>query len=237
MDKNKRRIYDQYGEEGLRGNMAHDNRSNSFDFSSNFFHSRDPFFSFDRHDHFGPFFGSNIFDRMNFMFSNGARGFHRRKEQVLCSLEELYHGCEKLVTLRSHHSPHELAEFTIEIPPGTMDGEKFIYRLDQTIVELFVVAQKHEYYLCNGLDLIYVHKVSLAEAMLGCNLSIPTFDGSLVEITIDNVVSPGMRKVFPGKGFRDSSGEVGNLIIEFDVIFPSNISEDKRRAVYEILSS
>ena len=86
-----------------------------------------------------------------------------------------------------------------------------------------------------GLDLIYKKELSLKEALCGFSFKFDLIDGR--SITLNNkgtVTKPGCLKKIDGIGMvRDE--HKGNVIIEFNIIFPNNLSEDQTKQLAEIL--
>lgn len=149
-DPEKRRIYDQFGEEGLKrgggGHEYHFSSSNAEDIFRQFFGDDSPFGSFFS-------FGSSPFGRAGFTRVSGFPGFSgfhefggfddddfapppRRGPQELppmilnisCSLEDLFFGNTKnlKVTRNRNGKPDELV-IPLEVKPGWRDGTKVTY--------------------------------------------------------------------------------------------------------------
>ena len=57
-------------------------------------------------------------------------------------------------------------------------------------------------------------------------LAVP--DGRTLNIPLKEIVSSGARKVVPGEGLYADDGSRGDLVIEFDVLFPTTISPTQR---------
>lgn len=76
-------------------------------------------------------------------------------------------------------------------------------------------------------------------------LKFKTLEDEQMEITIDQVINPDTFKVIKGKGMpiynSDPLGPIkrdymkGNLILKFDVQFPTNLNEDKKNQLTELL--
>jgi DnaJ-class molecular chaperone len=88
-----------------------------------------------------------------------------------------------------------------------------------------------------GLDLIYNKTVTLKEALCGFEFDIKHISGktlSFKNIVNPFIIKPGFRKVIPEFGMkRDNT--TGNLIIEFDIVFPEQLSSDQINKLSEIL--
>jgi DnaJ-class molecular chaperone len=89
----------------------------------------------------------------------------------------------------------------------------------------------------NGLDLLYEKKISLKEALCGFHFDLKYLNGKIYTIQNNsgNIIHPGYRKVIPQMGIRRESGDVGSLIILFQIDFPESLSEEKMAQLREIL--
>ena len=89
----------------------------------------------------------------------------------------------------------------------------------------------------HGLDLIYKKTVTLKEALCGFEFEIKHISGKILSFknTINSfIIRPGFRKVIPEFGMkRDNT--TGNLIIEFDIIFPDTLTPDQMKKLSEVL--
>ena len=85
-------------------------------------------------------------------------------------------------------------------------------------------------------DLYFTANISLAQALCGMTVTVPTLDGRTLPIAVNEVVRPGMQKTVPGEGMplvADPSRR-GNLIISFDIAFPEALSEDQKTSLQAI---
>jgi DnaJ homolog subfamily A member 2 len=75
-----------------------------------------------------------------------------------------------------------------------------------------------------GDDLVYEMKISLKQALLGFKVDIPYINPAepYLRLTSNNIINPGMIKFINGRGMpiKNSNG-FGNLIISFEIIFPT----------------
>jgi molecular chaperone DnaJ len=83
----------------------------------------------------------------------------------------------------------------------------------------------------DGTDLISVVRVSATEAMLGTAVSVPTLDGER-EIEVAPGTQPGCEEILRGAGLpRLGARKRGNQRVVFEVVVPTNLSEEQREAV------
>ena len=96
----------------------------------------------------------------------------------------------------------------------------------------------------NTNDLIYVHKIDLAQALNSEPVKFTTLDGRKLAISIDEIISPSTVKVVPGEGMpifqnemnvRDLNIRKGDLYIKFDIKFPEYIDPAKKIEITSLL--
>jgi DnaJ-class molecular chaperone len=88
-----------------------------------------------------------------------------------------------------------------------------------------------------GTDLIYSKKISLKEALCGFVFEIDHLNGkrlALNNIHNPTVIKPNFKKMVQGMGMtRENS--TGNLIIEFEIEFPENLTSEQIAKLNEVL--
>jgi len=283
-DEEKRKIYDQFGEEGLKAGID-PNQANAY--ASAGFPSGDGGFSFHASDPFSvyeQFFGSGgqgvhfsysgngsrkhrqpnsqYYDFMStdddFGFQSGhpfTSGFTSSRDRYSkptatvertfsCTLEELYRGHNKRLRVTRNifnergEANQESKIIEIQVPPGAMAGTEFavhgagdVYPGRPAGNVLFILEEKpHSYYVRDGADLIYKAKITLAQALTGVKISLPTLDGQSVEVVIRDVIKPGYEKIIPDRGMPSYSGGYGDLIVKFDIQWPNRIEKEEDRS-------
>lgn len=87
--------------------------------------------------------------------------------------------------------------------------------------------------------------MTLVEALKSLPVHFTNIDGEMIEVSVDEVISPQSEKVLPGKGMPvlndDPLGPIkrnfkrGCLKIKFDIEFPSKLSESQRKDITAIL--
>ena len=86
---------------------------------------------------------------------------------------------------------------------------------------VFVIEYKpHPLYVREGNDLIHTATISLSDALTGCEITLLTLDGRVLNIPINDIVSPVYEKRVKGEGFpiTRKPGEKGDLLIRFNTI-------------------
>lgn len=137
--------------------------------------------------------------------------------------------------------------FVVQVKRGYKSGTKLTYeregdeRPGEVPADIIFEIQeaKHPRFTRRGDDLVHKRTVKLADALCGARFTVQAIDGSSVEVdtTEDGVVTPGQHKVVRGKGMPNSkTGAVGDLIIEFDVAFPTRgtkLSQAQKQKIRE----
>jgi len=135
----------------------------------------------------------------------------------------------------------EVKELAIQLPPGISNGNtlKFDGLGEQgpggpgdLIFE--VQISEHEHFKRLGDNLIYACTLSLAQSIVGTEITIPCFDGPLTIHTKDiGIISPGRKHIIQGRGMANpnAQGNRGQLIVEFNVEYPSKVVSDADRVL------
>jgi len=89
----------------------------------------------------------------------------------------------------------------------------------------------------NGLDLIYNSKISLKDSLCGFQIEVAHLNGKTYNLTnsAGKVITPGYVKTLPLLGLTHPSGKCGNLLIVFDVEFPTLLTQEQTDALKNIL--
>merc|ERR1712070_1044553 len=167
---------------------------------------------------------------------------------LVCTLEELAAGGMKLVSVDlPGFGPKEVS---IEIKRGwregarltmsakdVLKGESCPKALAATEFTFVVVEAKHPRFVRSGDDLIHHAKIPLVRALTGCTLTLGNLDGREVIVGVNDVISPGYEKVLGGEGmpnYEDPSS-YGDLIVRYDVEFPTFVDQRQRHLVKSAL--
>jgi DnaJ-class molecular chaperone len=132
----------------------------------------------------------------------------------------------------------------VPIPKGIDNNEIIILRekgnmLNETNkgdIKIFIKIQNDTEFVRNGLDLILNKSISLKEALCGFTLDMNYVDGRVFKINNNggNVISNNSNKVLNGFGMKREE-HVGNLIINFNIVFPEKISEEQIQILQNVL--
>jgi DnaJ-class molecular chaperone len=139
----------------------------------------------------------------------------------------------------------EIQNIQISVPPGIDENEIIILREMGNSVEN---SMKGDIKICiqitndtifqrQGLDLICNRTITLKEALCGFKFDVRHLNNktlSFNNLTNITVIKPGYKKVVPNLGMT-KNGQTGNLIINFDIMFPDVLSNEQIQKISEIL--
>lgn len=132
----------------------------------------------------------------------------------------------------------------IPIPCGVDNNEIIILREKGNIlaennkgdIKVFIKIQNDTDFLRNGLDLILNKTISLKDALCGFVFDMNFLDGRTFKLNnnMGNIVPHNHSKVIPGLGMKREDHK-GNLIINFTVTFPEQLTAEQIEALQKIL--
>ena len=164
-------------------------------------------------------------------------------------LSKAYNGCKiPLVINRwvveNGVKKEESETVYIQVPKGVDDNEIIILRekgnaLSQTNVgdvKIFIKIINDTGFIRNGLDLILHKTITLKEALCGFAFDLKYVDGRIFKITNNsgNIITNNYNKVINNMGLTRED-HVGNLVINFTVEFPSNLTVEQIEGLGKIL--
>eukprot|EP00111_Clytia_hemisphaerica_P016577 TCONS_00049106-protein len=103
---------------------------------------------------------------------------------------------------------------------------------------VFIIKDKEHAIFTRDRDnnLLYRHKLTLKQALLGCTISVPSLEGPHYDIELKQA-SPSSKRLLKGYGLPKPKKprERADLIVEFDIEFPKNLSDDTKQQLQHIL--
>src|SRR5689334_1664924 len=93
-----------------------------------------------------------------------------------------------------------------------------------------------KFYKRDGLDVIAMVPLNIAQATLGTKISVRTLDGKKVAIKIPPGTPSGKRFRVRGQGIQKAEKK-GDLIIEVSILVPEKLSEEQERMMKEFAES
>lgn len=137
------------------------------------------------------------------------------------------------------------SDLTIVIDRGMKDGESLTFygEGDATTSAragnlVFVIrALPHAVFTRNDNDLKMKMDISLKEALVGFTRVVKKLDGTDLEVKIDTIIRQGEIKRIAGEGMplRTDPSKKGDLYIEFNLLFPTSLTNDQKAQLSQIL--
>lgn len=203
----------------------------------------------------------NNFSNLHGMFPGTSRPDGNLSSQVTkdppiykdlhVSLEELLNGATKKlkITKKVQAGVSSITEekiLTINVKKGWKAGTKITFpeEGDQkpgiTPADIIFVIKDKEHRLFKrdaNNNLLYGCKLSLKDALTGIVVKIPTLEGTEEQLQLESVIQPGSTRIILGKGLPlpKLPNHRGNLIVNFIVTIPEDLSENDRQKLSEIL--
>ena len=133
----------------------------------------------------------------------------------------------------------------VAIPSGIDENEIMIIRdngnsLNNTIkgdIKIQMKIENNTEFKRQGLDLIYKKTVTLKESLCGFEFEIKHISGKTLafkNVVNPFIIKPGFKKVIPDFGMKRDTN-TGNLIIDFDIVFPDKLTPVQAQSISEIL--
>ena len=195
-------------------------------------------------DFFNAFFGGDS-SGLGDMFGRGtsrtrqARSFVRdggdSDAEIDVSLQDAYHGFEKMVVIRSGSSEKTIS---FKIPAGIRSGEKIRLagqgepgvgggKNGDLIIKINLQEDKN--LKMDGLDLEAVLELLPWDACLGSEAAVETLDGRILINTPAGIQTDGRIRV-AGKGYRDMHGKRGDFYLRVKIMNPKVLTREVKEA-------
>lgn len=163
-------------------------------------------------------------------------------KKIEITLEQAYSGCsipieiERIIQVNNNQTP-EVETVMVDIKPGVNNNENIVLtnmgnRIEQFKGDIIVIVsiQNNTPFKRNNLDLIYDKTITLKDALCGFTFEFIHVSGKKLSMNNTNpitIITPGYTQIVQGLGMK-ADGRAGNLIFNFNVEFPKNLSEEQR---------
>lgn len=171
-------------------------------------------------------------------------------KQIELSFEQAYTGCTLCVNIekwviKNDIKVNETEHVYISIPPGIDNGEVIIMRdCGNTVsnelkgdIKFVTKVEPSSMFERQGMNLLYRRTITLKESLTGFSFEVAHLNGKLLclnNMTNRTIITPNFKKTIPNLGMvRD--GNIGNLIIEFSVKFPDQLTDEQMTQLEAIL--
>ena len=155
--------------------------------------------------------------------------------EITVSIFDAFYGVEKKLALRAVNG--KMREFNIKIPAGIRNEEKIRLmgqgkpgenggKAGDLLVRIHIENDKK--FTLNGVDLIKNLYVTPWEAALGTKLNISSIDEEIL-LYIPQGTHCGDSLRLKEKGYLDGKGGRGDLIINIQIMNPTNITDEEKK--------
>lgn len=163
------------------------------------------------------------------------------------TFEQSYNGSSIPVNIERKVGPQqiELETIYVNIPKG-IDNDEIIMvenkgnrghngQLGDIKIIIKLVNSSINGLTRQGLDILYTHTITLKEALCGFNIDFDYINDQKFKIqNQEHIINPTYKKIIPNLGFTRGENK-GNLIINFNIIFPTQLTSDQKSSLLEIL--
>lgn len=237
-DKEKRKLYDRYGEHwqaaqqgGYTGNeQAY--QSHAAGGGANPFAGAE---GVDINDIFSSLFGEKK-NRSQYGFYDQGQDIHAK---LSISLEDSFFGTEKTLQLQKENG--ELKTVKVKIPKGIQDKQQLRLRgqgggsssgkSGDLLIEITIMP--HQLYQVEGKNVLLNCPISPWEAVLGGSIKVPTLSG-MVSLNLPKHSQSGKKMRLKGKGLPGNPP--GDQYVILNIVIPEKENEESHK-LYETLKS
>lgn len=154
--------------------------------------------------------------------------------EINVTLEEAFLGCQKRIGLKNIKGRE--TSFGIKVPAGVQNNDKIRIigqgkpganggKNGDLLVYIHIKDNKKMRLV--GTNLVYEMPLKVWEAALGTTKEILVF-GENIKIIVPKLISSGEQLIINEKGYRNSNGTRGKLIIIAKLILPKNINDAEK---------
>eukprot|EP00798_Chlamydomonas_sp_ICE-L_P007528 gene7528-677_t len=260
-DNEKRKIYDQHGEEGLKQNeQGGGGGGGGQDIFSFFFGGQrgGEEVTPKGHDVFVElpvtlrdlYLGKELRITRDKNVVKSAPGTRQCKcknkvktKQIAPGMYQQYHvqECEKCPNVKLEREQETL---TVHVEPGMQDGEHInFFEEGEPLIDgetgdlkFILRTQPSDKWERRGNDLLINETISLVDALVGFSRDVEHLDGHLVTLATEGITKPGLWRQYRGEGMPvlDTNAR-GDLWVQFTIDFPkTQLSAEQKKAVQEL---
>lgn len=165
------------------------------------------------------------------------------------TIEQSYSGCSLPVeiertVINNNTKRMESETVYINVPKGIDDNETVTLHERGNVINDRKGEVRITFRVINdtpfkrsGLDLIFNQKITLKEALCGFSFEINHLNGKKLCLNNNNnptVIKPNFKKVVPNLGMHREDN-IGNMVIEFEILFPDLLTQEQVEALNNIL--
>lgn len=240
-DQEKRAMYDRYGAAGFEGMGAAGPRASASEWSERFGGGGQ------QNVDFSEFFGGGgegggLFEDLIGRMRGGSRPRQGQNVEAHLSIPFLTaaRGGQTSITVQRGDGRQE--NLTVKVPPGVDEGSKLRLKGqgepgpkgspagDMTII---LSIEPHPYFRREGRDILVDVPLTIAEAVLGARVEVPTLDG-MKPVPIPAGTSSGQKLRLKAQGVSGPGGKPdGDLFVVVKIVVPKGIDDESKRLIQE----
>ena len=193
--------------------------------------------------------------------SNNYTPFKNAQKEMIfkdlrCTLKEIMNGTIKYVDIivcsDNIQGKIEKEKLKIRIHPGWKEGTRITFQ--EKGISFTIKDEPHPFFKRDGSNLIYVAPITLKDALCGSynstindiyrrKIVIPiNLDGSETKTLIlekNEIITPQSKKILPKLGlpYPKNIQERGDIIVKFDILFPSTLTRNMKMGIANLLNS
>ncbi|ORX62718.1 DnaJ-domain-containing protein [Hesseltinella vesiculosa] len=176
--------------------------------------------------------------------SSSSRIYH--KKTITVTLDELYHHSPKQITVERQLRDGTTASkrLLVHVRPEWRSGTKVKFPGaghelpgggSQDLICLVQVLP-HPVFKRHGDDLEATLEISLLEALIGFQRTIPLLDHTALDIESNAIIQPGHQVCIKGRGMPISkTSNHGDIIIRYNVLLPQHLSSAQKKTITKAL--
>ena len=100
---------------------------------------------------------------------------------------------------------------------------------------LIIKILNHPKFKKDKSNLIYEKNILLSDSLCGLKFKLFQLDGRELKIQMNGIIKPNEEYIVTNEGFYKNNNERGDLMIKFNIIFPDNLSKERKTYLYKIL--
>ena len=265
-DKEKRKVYDQFGHAGLKGESPYTGAGPGRGGPAGRSYTWPPGGGRAQGVNFEEIFGDSDFlhiglDEILNNLGGGMRGSGGRRrptrrtrsvrgqdmeaEVTLDFLQAVQGATVSLQTRRPAAQGEKSETLNVKIPAGVTEGQKIRLKGKGAAGpdgpgDLFIKVhvRPHPYFTRKGNDLQVDVPISITEAALGATLTVPTLEGT-AKIKVPAGSGSGRQIRLKGKGVHTAAGKTGDLYVRLSVVAPdpASLTDEQKKKLLDLHES
>jgi len=188
------------------------------------------------------------------IFRNGVQVNMNQKPQpivknLLVTMEQVLTGANlplevERTIMEGQNKVIEIQKIYVTIEKGVDDNEMILLENQGDVlnehckgdIKIFIKVENNSDFIRKGLDLWVPKQISLKESLCGFSFDLKYINNKTYTINnqAGNVIPPNYEKVIPGMGLT-RGGHTGNLIIHFQIEFPTTMTPEKIAILNSVL--